>query len=142
MQRTEQSTCEILHGLLRRLPKHHLKLQTSTVCSRPATTQGRAYREHKAQCINSLCNSWTWSLFTTALKRLPIAPSGISTRSALVAVAFIQLKPIIPLTEDEAECYGDGELFNMWPHAAHSSNTFWKRTAPFLLQFKTVLCTG
>lgn len=36
----------------------------------------------------------------------------------------MQLKPNIPVTEDEARCYGAGELLNMWPHAAHYSNTF------------------
>lgn len=96
------------------------------VYSRPATMQDRAYSEHKAQCINSLCNSWTQSLFTSALKRLPIPPSRMSTGSSLVAVAFTQLKPNIPLTENQAECYGDGELFKTWFHAAHCLNTFWR----------------
>lgn len=44
----------------------------------------------------------------------------------LVAVAFIQLKPNIPLIEGEDESYREGELFNMWPHVAHYSNNFWR----------------
>jgi len=49
----------------------------------------------------------------------------------LVEVAFIQLKPDILLVEDEAECCGEGELFNLWPHAAHYSNIFWREDCCF-----------
>lgn len=29
------------------------------------------------------------------------------------------------------QCYGDGELFNMWPHAANYSNTFCREDCSF-----------
>lgn len=103
-----------------------MQLQVSVIYSRPIMMQDRAYQEHKAQCINYLCNSWTQTLFTTALNRPPIAPSGISTHSLLVVVAFIQLKPNIPLIEDEDESCREGELFNMWLHITHYSNNLWR----------------